>query len=103
MDFAVVVDRRDDCVVVHVEGEVDLASAPELEAAVGEASAAPHLVINLSECSFLDSSGMRIIAKAIKQVPRVSIVATDPGTLRVLEITSVDTMVSVHASVEEAL
>ena len=49
------------------------------------------------------SAGMRVIAKAIRRAPRASIVATDPGVLRVFEITSVDTMVSVYASVEEAL
>ena len=56
-----------------------------------------------SSCTFLDSAGMRVIAEAMRRAPRVSIVATDPGVLRVFEITRVDTMVSVHASVEEAL
>ena len=103
MDFAVIVDRRSECVVVRVEGELDMATAPELEAAVGAVGSTPHIVIDLSGCSFLDSAGMRIIAKAVQEVPRVSVVATDPGTLRALEITSVDTMVSVHTSVEDAL
>lgn len=103
MDFAVGLDRREKCVVVRVEGELDLASAPELEAALGSVDSAPHLVIDLRACPFLDSAGMRVIATTIGHVPRVSIVATDPGLLRMLEITSVDTMVSVHSSVEEAL
>ena len=46
---------------------------------------------------------MRVITETMRKAPRVSVVATDPGVLRVLEITAVDTMVSVHASVEDAL
>lgn len=103
MDFAVAVDPRDDCVVVRVEGELDMASASEFEEAIARAAPTPHVVIDLSSCTFLDSTGMRVITETMRTVPRVSVVATDPGVLRVLEITAVDTMVSVHASIEDAL
>ena len=103
MNFDVAVDRRDDCVVVRVEGELDMASASEFEKAISGVTSAPHVVIDLGSCTFLDSTGLRIITETLRQTPRVSVVATDPGVLRVLEITAVDTMVSVHASVEDAL
>ena len=102
-NFAVAVDRLDDCVVVRVEGELDMASASELENAVSRVSSTPHVVIDLSSCTFLDSTGMRVITETMRQAPRVSVVATDPGVLRVLELTAVDTMVPVHASVDDAL
>ena len=102
-DFAVAVDRLDDCVVVRVEGELDMASASELEGAISRVISAPHVVIDLTSCTFLDSTGMRVITETLREAARVSVVATDPGLLRVLEITAVDTMVSVHASVEDAL
>jgi anti-sigma B factor antagonist len=103
VNFAVGLDRREECLVVRVEGELDLASAPELEKALSTVDAIPHVVIDLSACPFLDSAGMRVIAKAMGHATRVSIVATDPGVLRVFEITSVDKMVSVYSSLEEAL
>ncbi len=102
-DFAVAVDRRDDCVVVRVEGELDMASSSELADALSRVTSAPHVVIDLGSCTFLDSTGMRVITETMRKAHRVSVVATDPGVLRVLEITAVDTMVSVHASVEDAL
>ncbi|HET8969330.1 MAG TPA: STAS domain-containing protein [Gaiellaceae bacterium] len=102
-DFAVAVDRLDDCVVVRVEGELDMASASEFEGAMSRVASAPHVVIDLTSCTFLDSTGMRVITETIRRVPRVSVVATDPGVLRVLEITAVDTMVTVHASLGDAL
>lgn len=103
MDFAVAVDALDDCVVVRVEGELDMASAGELENAIASSLASPHVVLDLSECTFLDSAGMRIIAATVRDAQRMSVVATDPGILRVLEITAVDTIVAVHPSLEEAL
>lgn len=103
MDFAVAVERLDDSAVVRVEGELDMASAPELEDAISRVTSASHIVIDLGPCTFLDSAGMRVITDTMGKGPRVSVVATDPGVLRVLEISAVDTMVNVHASVAEAL
>lgn len=103
MDFAVSVERLENRVVVHVDGDLDLASADVFEEAMSSVTSTPHVVIDLSSCTFLDSAGMRVIAATVRQGARVSVVATDPGVLRMLEITAVDTMVSVHASFEEAL
>jgi anti-anti-sigma factor len=103
VDFAVAVERLDDGAVVRVSGDLDMASADAFEDAMSPVASTPHIVIDLSSCTFLDSAGMRAIAASVRQAPRVSVVATDPGVLRVLEITAVDTMVSVHASLEDAL
>jgi anti-anti-sigma factor len=104
VDFAVDVDRRADCVVVSVAGELDMATADTFADAVGSiASSTPHVVLDLSGCTLVDSSGMRVVAATIKDVPRVSIVASEPAVLRVLDITTVDTMVSVYSSLDAAL
>jgi anti-sigma B factor antagonist len=95
------VDTLDDCVVVRVEGDLDMATAPSFDETVASTASDSHLAIDLSVCTFLDSSGMRSIAAAAKRHPRVSIVATDPGILRVLEITTLDTMLPVHASLAD--
>lgn len=102
-DFAVAVDRLDGCTVVRVEGDLDMASSAELEDAIAPVISAQHIVIDLNSCTFLDSTGMRVITDTLRKAPRVSVVATDPGVLRVLEITAVDTMIPVHASVQDAL
>ena len=91
MDFAVEIERLDDCVVVRVEGELDLASAAAFEDALVSRHGSPEVIVDLSSCTFLDSSGMRAIAGAAREASRVSIVATDPSILRVLEITALDT------------
>lgn len=104
MDFAVDVDQRADCVVVSVAGELDMATADTFGDAVGAiASSTPHVVLDLSECTFVDSSGIRVVVETIKRAESVSIVASEPAVLRALEITAVDTMVSVHPSLDSAL
>ena len=93
-------------VVLRVSGELDLASVPRLEEALATVSADPT-VIDLSECTFLDSSAVRMLASAGRRLSeagrRFAIVASNPGLLRVLEITGVDTMLAVHHSTESAL
>ena len=44
-------------VVVGVAGEIDVATAPELERALADAGAEKRVVLDLSECQFIDSSG----------------------------------------------
>ena len=91
--------------VLRIFGELDLATASRFEEAVASAAPATHIVIDLSGCTFLDSAGMRSLVNASRDAPesRVDLVTTDPGILRVLEITGVDTVLAVHPSVEAAL
>jgi len=91
--------------VVHVAGDLDLAASPQLEAALASTEDVQHLVLHLGDCTFLDSSGVRVIARAARETSargaRLDLVAVDPAILRVLEITGVDTMAPVHASLDD--
>ena len=94
--------------VVRVTGELDLATVPQLEQALAERpEGAAGLVIDLSDCTFVDSTCVRLLVGVVRETEsaggRAAIVATDPGVLRVLEITALDTLVPVHPSVDEAL
>jgi anti-sigma B factor antagonist len=92
--------------VLHVSGDLDLASAPRVEEAMSELNADP-VVIDLSECTFLDSAGMRVLLAGARQLAdagrSLRVVTSDPRILRVLEITAVDTLIAVHPTVEDAL
>lgn len=94
-------------VVVRVEGELDMATSGDLEQAITEAESGTHLVIDLTECTFLDSSAVRVLVEGARTSERsngrVSIVARDPGIVRVLEISAVDTMLPVHDTLDAAL
>jgi anti-anti-sigma factor len=64
-------------------------------------------VVDLSECTFLDSAGMRVLLSATSRLTgegrSLRVVTADARILRVLEITAVDTLIAVHPSVDSAL
>jgi anti-anti-sigma factor len=63
--------------LLRVEGEVDLLSAPELEAALAEGiQLGGTLVADLTEVSFIDSTGLRVLLEARDRA------ATGGGELR---------------------
>ena len=103
-EFAVVVDSAGpDRVVVRVCGELDMATTPQLEEALADGPHASTLVIDLTECTFLDSAGVRLITATLQGHEHVSLVTDDPAIKRVLEITALDTVASVHPTLDAAL
>ena len=52
--------------VVRVQGELDLATCPELERALAEAETteAPRISLNLEQLTFIDSSGLNLLLTA---------------------------------------
>ena len=93
--------------VLQVEGELDMATAPTLEEALADAGFAERLVIDLTACTFIDSSAVRVLVSSARDCEAargsLALVVTDPGILRVLEISGVDTMLPVHDTLAAAL
>jgi anti-sigma B factor antagonist len=93
--FSVRIERRGDAAVVVPTGELDLATAPALEASLGRAfdDDADHVVLDLRELEFIDSSGLRTLLTARRQADhagqRFSLVAGHRGLERTLEIAGV--------------
>ena len=59
--FGVDVQRRDDVAIVQPHGELDLATAATLLAALDEVENVGRLVLDLRGLSFLDSTGLRLL------------------------------------------
>lgn len=93
--------------VVHVQGELDMATAPELDEALHGTGFEQRLVIDLTGCTFLDSSAVRLLVSSARDSEAaggsLELVAPDPGILKVLEISGVNTMLPVHTTLEDAL
>jgi anti-sigma B factor antagonist len=108
-EFEVTTEQRNGARVVRVSGEVDISTHERLgEHLVSEADAGEFVVVDLSSCSVIDSSGIRALLlghKATKTAGpgRFAIVATSPQVARVLELTGVDDAISLYDSVEDAL
>lgn len=108
-EFSIDVEKLDDGTVVSVVGELDLSThdrlAEELRtiAADGET-----IVVDLTGCDFIDSSGIRALLLGHKATEssdgdRFALVASSPQVARVLELTGVNDAVSLYDSVEDAL
>jgi anti-anti-sigma factor len=93
-------------VVVRVDGELDMATSSSLEQALDGTDPGGRIVIDLSGCTFLDSSALRVLVQQARAADnaggRIALVTTDPGILRVLEIATTETLLPVHDTIESA-
>jgi anti-sigma B factor antagonist len=75
---------------IQVEGELDLAVADQLAEAIGRCDR-DQVLIDLSGCEFIDSTGIAVIVRAhqeaVKTGRRVVIHSPAAQVLRVLEVT----------------
>lgn len=101
---------KEGALVVRPRGELDLGVADELrnkmERALDE-NPVRHLVINLENVSFIDSSGLGVILGRYKKVAmsggRVSLVKASPQVRKVMEMSGLLRIMKEFASEEEAL
>lgn len=79
--------------VVSVVGEIDRATAPELERALAKARGG-DLIVDLADCTFIDSMGLSVLirtSEALKSSGHRLLVATDNRTVRrVIETVGLD-------------
>jgi anti-anti-sigma factor len=85
--------------VVIAEEEIDYASAPVFAAAIDQATAAsPSVVVDLTDCPFMDSSGLQVLLKAQKPGIRLALSCPSDGSVaRLIEIAARE-LVEVHES-----
>jgi anti-sigma B factor antagonist len=86
-----------DAVRVCVEGEVDLSTAPELEAALQQALEGPavRLVVDLRGVGFLDSSGLSLLVRQDRLTRKIGrrmiVIKGPPHVQQVFEISGLST------------
>lgn len=98
----------DDHVVFAVTGELDLATADELWAALESWLAADRIVvIDCGRLAFMDSTGLRTLLRATKRAEEAGthlrIAGMQPDVSRVLDLAGVSGKIPVRSDVEDAL
>ena len=68
--FAVEVQHHDDVAVVRPRGELDLATVGELQRVLDAAGTPARLVLDLSELSFIDSTGLHLLVELHERAQR---------------------------------
>lgn len=95
--------------VVRVMGEVDLATVKELEQALLDAaeSRTGAMIVDLTGCTFLDSSGLRALVETRQRLEhasgRLALVLSTPGVLRIFQITALDHVFEIYPSLAAAV
>ena len=94
--------------VVEASGEVDVYTAPQLDEELTKIVEGGNykLVVDLTKVDFLDSTGLGVLVKALKRVREhdgtLAIVATTDRITKVFRITGLDSVMTLHASVDAA-
>ena len=94
-------------VVVALRGELDLADAADVAAALAAAVARePRIIVDLAGLEFIDCGGVAALARGQRHARQAGgdllLAAPQQRVLRVLAVTRLAGEFSVHASVEEA-
>jgi len=94
--------------VVTLPDEVDLQTAPAVRDELLVAlSRCPHLVVDATGVTFLDSTGINALVRAKERAERldgsVHVVATGRAILRVLAVTQLTRMLAVVPTTDDAL
>jgi anti-sigma B factor antagonist len=98
----------EDAYVIAFIGEADPYSAPELKRELVEAvdRGARHIVVDLTETTFIDSTTLGVLIGGLKRLkPRggdLSLVCADPNIRKIFEITLLDRIFTIDASLPDA-
>jgi anti-sigma B factor antagonist len=108
MNLATRVTERGDCVLVAVDGELDLNTADQLQEALASAIAdgTGPIVLDLQALRFCDSAGLAVLVKTHNLLAgdgrRLVIASPSTAVSRVLELSGLDQVITTATTSEDA-
>lgn len=109
MDLRLDVSEQDGWSVLQVGGEIDVATAPRLREQLLKLVNGQRysIVVDLEDVDFIDSTGLGVLIGARKRVRLhdgdVKLICTEPRIVKVFEITGLDQVFQIHASLDDAV
>ncbi|MBC7305633.1 MAG: STAS domain-containing protein [Dietzia sp.] len=109
MDVTVTSRANGDRTVVEVTGEIDVYTAPALREELSSLIDAENtdLVVDLTQVSFMDSTGLGVLVGALKKVRTLGgdlrLVISQEKILKVFRITALTQVFTIHSTLEESL
>lgn len=100
---------REGLAVIDVVGEIDLYTAPQFKRALTDSieDGHHHIVINMKDVSYMDSSGFGTLLGVTKRVRpdggSVNLIACNDAIHRMLRITRLNTVFGIYDDEESAL
>ena len=99
----------DGLLAVTVAGELDQGTAPELRTALAESlgSGTAGVVVDLSQCPFIDSTGLSLLVEAKRRLAEENrsfgVCCADADVRRLLELTGIDRAINLFDTREDAV
>jgi anti-sigma B factor antagonist len=109
VEFAVAHRVEQGLTVVKISGEIDVFTSPRLREMLLDIidSGASHLVVDLSEVTFLDSTGLGVLVGIYHRLRArdgsMSFMGANDRVRRVFHVTQLTKIFVLHQSLEEAL
>ncbi|MGV1003380.1 MAG: STAS domain-containing protein [Candidatus Nanopelagicales bacterium] len=109
MDLVLTTRQEDAATVVAAAGEIDVFTAPDLDSALTAAVAdgSGRILVDLSEVSFLDSTGLGTLVKCLKHANAAGgwlrLVVGTEKIRKIFDITGLDAAMPMYDTVEAAL
>jgi len=98
-----------DCAVLQISGEVDVYTAPQVRERVIQllADGARHVIADLREVDFLDSTGLGALVGSLKRMREqdgsLELVIADGKIMTIFRITGLDRVFALHPSFPDAI
>src|SRR4029453_8694710 len=109
MSLTVQTEQRGDMVVVSVAGELDMATAPQLQDQISDLleKGRSRLVFDLAGLSFCDSTCLSVFVRAKNRTGDaggvVRLAAPQGGVLRILEVSGLVEVLRTYSTVDDAV
>jgi anti-sigma B factor antagonist len=107
--FAVSEERLDEhTTLIAVEGELDLATAPQLKWRLVDAleGGRTAIVVDLADVTFMDSTALGVLVgvrRGLDVGARLGVVCTEPNVLNIFQVSGLDAAFALFGSRDEAL
>lgn len=106
-DLTLTTETTDGVSVIHVAGELDLSTVTTFDAEFDQSLFARGVVIDLAECTFLDSSALRAFVRAQNRLSkaggRLILAAPSQPASRVLEIATLERFTPIFGTLADAI
>ena len=109
-DIEINIVRNGACSVVHVEGDIDLKTSPELRGAIldlYEKRGQERVILDMGRVNYIDSSGVASLVEGLQEAKkrnaRFILCALNDAPRHVLELTRLTKVFEITKTVDEAL
>ena len=108
MELSITFEAHVDASVLHVSGDLDVYTAPQLKGALDDLGLGGRtILLDMTKVHFIDSTALGVLVSAFQQSRAADgellLVMDDPFLLKIFRITGFDTLFSIFPGIPEAL